>query len=232
MLRWETSLEECTGRSWRHELSNKENVLKVKPCISHCSSTTLFTLVSSEVCLLLITQRPFEIQQEWKEREGKKEKNTNFSPSKNPTASVFFYTWAIKHFAEKHTKNRQDYFTELLTRIRVSMTSLHICKLVSLVTSRNRSRVVFLICRSIIGKVSNESEHTDSPTATWQYFSRKTELKAFIQFNHKQSTAFLYKSKTVFPLLSWPFNKASSAKGGWCLWNSLLEVYKFTKVKT
>lgn len=68
--------------------------------------------------------------------------------------------WAIKHFVKKHTKNRQDYFTELLTRISVSMTSLHICKLVSLVTSRNRSRVSFLICKDFTGKASKESAHT------------------------------------------------------------------------
>lgn len=37
----------------------------------------------------------------------------------------------------------------LLTRTRASMTSLQICRLVALVTSKNRSEVVFLILKRV-----------------------------------------------------------------------------------
>lgn len=52
----------------------------------------------------------------------------------------------------------EGYFPELPTRIRVSITSLQICKLVSLVTSSNRSRVSFLICKSFRDEASQDSE--------------------------------------------------------------------------
>lgn len=102
----------------------------------------------------------------------------------------------------------EGYFPELPTRIRVFITSLQICKLVSLVTSRNRSRVSFLICKSFRDEASQESEHlTHSPLDMSQY----TELKAFTQFNQGQSFVVLYKSKTMFL----PFHKAF-AQAGWC----------------
>lgn len=86
-------------------------------------------------------------------RRGRKGENQAL-PHKTHNFCILPYMRAMKHSAEE-----QRVVTELLTRMRASMTSLQICKLVSLVTSRNRSRVVFLICRSVTGKASNESEH-------------------------------------------------------------------------
>lgn len=113
--------------------------------------------------------------------------------------------WAMTHLVGAPPRTKK-YFLELPTRIRVSITSLQICKLVSLVTSRNRSRVSFLICQSFRDEASQESEHlTHNPLDMSQY----TELKAFTQFY--QSFVVLYKSKTMFL----PFHKAF-AQAGWC----------------
>lgn len=49
-----------------------------------------------------------------------------------------------------------------LTMIRASMTSLHVCRLVALVTSRNNSLVVFLICR-----VTGQAGHVITTTVYW-----------------------------------------------------------------
>lgn len=114
-------------------------------------------------------------------------------------------------FGRNTPKNRRLFSRILyyyITRIRVSITSLQICKLVSLVTSRNRSRVSFLICKSFRDEARQDSEQlTHSPLDTSQY----TELKTFTQFNQGQSSAVLYQSKNIFL----PFDKAF-AQAGWC----------------
>lgn len=111
------------------------------------------------------------------------------------------------HVGTTHSaENRRGYSTELLTRISVSMTSLHICKLVSLVTSRNRSRVSFLIWKDFTGKASEDGSAL--PPSHLATLHAQTEQKMFIQCSWRQSAASLYKSNTI--LL--PFNKAIPAK--------------------
>ena len=134
-------------------------------------------------------------------RRGRKGENQAL-PHKTHNFCILPYMRAMKHSAEE-----QRVVTELLTRMRASMTSLQICKLVSLVTSRNRSRVVFLICRSVTGKASNESEHPQPcHVATLQC---KNAMKGF----------------------HLPIHKAVSVRAVWCPWSSLPELYNVTKVE-
>lgn len=53
-----------------------------------------------------------------------------------------------------------------LTRMRVSMTSLQICRLVALVTSKNRSLVVFLILKEVRFQKRRELSRADVSHAT------------------------------------------------------------------